>query len=355
MKVLVTGGAGFIGVRFIRALQALGVSNILVYDNLHPQVHGENAIAPDFGPGVEFIKADIGDEATLKAAILKFRPTGVAHLVSETGTGQSHHEISRYVTANVTGTAYLLEGIAQLGYSPDWFLLTSSRAVYGEGSYVDADNRLVHAPARRYEDMKQGRFGVYGAHDQPLTAVASSSLYNTNPMSVYASTKLMQEFLVENVLGGTSTRRLIYRFQNVYGAGQSLINPYTGVLSIFMARLFKGQPIAIFEDGEIARDFVYVDDVVSAMVAGVVNNVQATRPMDIGSGVATRIYDAAMSLARLSGNPVEALPINGEFRPGDIRHAVADISYSREVLGWEPKISFAEGLTRLHAWAKEQA
>jgi dTDP-L-rhamnose 4-epimerase len=353
MRVFVTGGAGFIGSRFVRRLEALNAEAILVYDNLHPQVHGPDALPPEFGPTVTFIKADIADPGALKAAIADFRPTAIAHLVSETGTGQSYDEVSRYVTVNVSGTAHLLESIRKLGYELDWFLLTSSRAVYGEGAYIDADGRPVARVTRRPQDLENGKFGVFGANGQPLIAVASSSLIEPNPTSVYASTKLMQEYLVENVLGTTSTRLLIYRFQNVFGAGQSLINPYTGVLSIFLSRIFKQQPIAIFEDGEISRDFVYVNDVVSAMIAGVESEVRPVRPMDVGAGESTRIYDAAMGLARLAGYESFDLPINGAFRPGDIRHAVADISYTRALLGWKPDVSFAEGLKLLFDWAKE--
>lgn len=353
MRVFVTGGAGFIGSRFVRRLEALGAEAVMVYDNLHPQVHGPDARPPEFGPRVSFIKADIADSEALKAAVAEFRPTAVAHLVSETGTGQSYDEVSRYVAANVSGTAYLLEAIRKLGYQLDWFLLTSSRAVYGEGAYVDAEGRPVARATRRPQDMEAGKFEVYGHDGCPLTAVASSSLIEPNPTSVYASTKLMQEYLVDNVLGTTDTRLLIYRFQNVFGAGQSLINPYTGVLSIFLSRLFKGLPIAIFEDGEISRDFVYVDDVVSAMVAGVASDARPVRPMDVGAGESTRIYDAAMGLAKLAGYDDFDLPINGVFRPGDIRHAVADISYTKDILGWSPEISFDEGLKRLYDWAKE--
>lgn len=354
MKVLVTGGAGFIGSRFVRQLKSRGIDNILVYDNLHPQVHGDNATPPLFGAGVEFVKADIRDAAILKQIVKDFAPTAVAHLVSETGTGQSYDEVSRYVDANVSGTAYLIEAIRALPQALDWFLLTSSRAVYGEGAYRDVHGQPVSRVRRLGRDLRSGRFKVYGQDGQALTEDASSSALTVpDPLSVYASTKLMQEYLIDNALSETGTRILTYRFQNVYGAGQSLINPYTGVLSIFISRLLKNQPISIYEDGEISRDFVYVDDVVEAMIMGALSTVKPERPMDIGSTVSTRIYDATVMLARLAGKAEFTPPISGEFRPGDIRHALADISYTHSVLGWTPKVSFEEGVTRLFEWASE--
>ncbi|TWF57153.1 SDR family NAD(P)-dependent oxidoreductase [Neorhizobium alkalisoli] len=354
MRVLVTGGAGFIGSRFVRQLEARGADKILIYDNLHPQVHGKDAIPPTFGPKVEFVNADIRDATQLKAIVANFAPTAVAHLVSETGTGQSYDEISRYVEVNVSGTAYLLEAIRALPRQLDWFLLTSSRAVYGEGAYVDSTGQHVSQARRFGTDMSAGRFQVYGRDGSALTEVPSASVTTQpDPLSIYASTKLMQENLVDNALSLTSTRLLVYRFQNVYGAGQSLINPYTGVLSIFIARLLNGLPIAIFEDGEISRDFVYVDDVVEAMMLGAMSAVVPRRPMDVGAAVSTRIYDAAVTLAKLAGKHDFAPSISGEFRPGDIRHAMADISYTHSLLDWSPKISFEEGARRLFTWAAE--
>jgi len=355
LRVLVTGGAGFIGSYFVRNLETRDDVEILVYDNLHPQVHGENAAAPMFGPRVCFVKGDIRDAALLKKTVMEFRPTAVAHLVSETGTGQSYDAISRYVDVNLTGMAYLFESIRAAGLELEWFLLTSSRSVYGEGAYTNSYGQIISNVSRVAEDLHKGRFGVYGSEGVELTAAASSSWQlSPEPLSVYAMTKLGQEHLAKTALAIAKTRLLIYRFQNVYGAGQSLINPYTGVLSIFISRLLQGKPIAIYEDGQISRDFVYVEDVVSAMVAGVEKNVRPDWPMDIGSGVATRIYDVAMKLAHLAGYQDYNLPITGEFRPGDIRHAWADISYSRAVLDWEPKISIDEGIDRLYAWAKEK-
>ncbi|MEW4400060.1 NAD-dependent epimerase/dehydratase family protein [Agrobacterium tumefaciens] len=354
MRILVTGGAGFIGSYFVRNLENRDDVEILVYDNLHPQVHGENAAAPIFGPRVSFVKGDILDVGLLKKTVLEFRPTAVAHLVSETGTGQSYDEISRYVDVNLTGMAYLFESVRATGRELDWFLLTSSRSVYGEGAYTNSQGQTISNVSRDADDLRNGRFGVYGADGVELTAAASSCHLSPQPLSVYAMTKLGQEHLAKTVLAVAKTRLLIYRFQNVYGAGQSLINPYTGVLSIFISRLLQDKQITIFEDGQISRDFVYVEDVVSAMVAGVEKDVRPDRPMDIGSGIATRIYDVAVKLAGLAGYQHYNLPVTGEFRPGDIRHAWADISYSRSVLDWEPKISIDEGIERLYVWAKDK-
>lgn len=354
MRILITGGAGFIGSLLVRQLLDVGAEAVLIYDNLHPQVHGPEARAPDFGNKVTFVHGDICDRETLHAAVKEFQPTAVAHLASETGTGQSHDEIVRYTDVNVSGTAQLLEALTAAQSKLEWFVLTSSRAVYGEGAYRRQDGSVTTAVARHATDLAQGRFGVYEEDGQKMAFLPTSSLLAPNPLSVYASTKLTQEYLLRNLYDFSDTRLLIYRFQNVYGAGQSLINPYTGVLSIFLSRLLEGQPIGIFEDGEISRDFVYVDDVVSAMMAGIMQDVRPERPLDIGSGIAARIYDVALKLSELVGANHDSLPITGAFRPGDIRHAVADISYAQKILGWKPEVDLNEGLSRLYEWGKDK-
>ncbi|MBB3612593.1 NAD-dependent epimerase/dehydratase family protein [Rhizobium sp. BK602] len=354
LRILVTGGAGFIGSYFVRRLEMSAENEILVYDNLHPQVHGNEAVPPIFGPKVEFIRGDVRDASLLRETIKRFRPNAIAHLASETGTGQSHDEISRYADVNIMGTTYLFEGIRAMGRELDWFLLTSSRAVYGEGAYINSQHRLMANVVRRLGDLEAGRFGVYDSNGLELTSIPSSSIITPTPLSVYAATKLTQEHLARSILSTSNARLLIYRFQNVFGAGQSLINPYTGVLSIFISRLLQGKPIGIYEDGEVSRDFIYVDDVVAAMIAGISRDVRPERPLDIGSGNASKIYDVAIKLARLAGYEGFDLPITGEFRPGDIRHAVADTSYSRSVLEWSPKVSLEEGLERLYVWAKDR-
>lgn len=351
MRVFITGGAGFIGSRLVDRLSKSSNYEILVYDNLHAQVHGDNADLPVFSQEVRFIKGDINDTEALNAAISTFKPTAVAHLASETGTGQSLDEITRYVDTNIGGTARLLEAVTNNKCMLDWFVLTSSRSVYGEGAYLRPDGTITTKGTRTHVDMQNGRFGVYDATGKEMTFRPTNSTMEPNPLSVYATTKLTQEYLVQNLYDNSDTRLLIYRFQNVYGAGQSLTNPYTGVLSIFLARLMAGKPIGIYEDGAISRDFIHVDDVVSAVLAGIKQPISPCRALDIGSGVTVRIYDVAMYLVNLIGTGNVDLPITGEFRPGDIRHAVADISYATDLLDWTPETPIEEGLRRLHEWA----
>jgi len=353
VRIFVTGGAGFIGSRFIRAVGAYDDVEILAYDSLLEQVHGHGAEPPDLGPNARIIVADIRDRGALGAALRSFRPTVVVHLASETGTGQSLDEIHRYADVNVTGTAVLLEELRSVDHLPDTFLLASSRAVYGEGPYADAEGSVHYPRQRAVSEMRAGRFAVQDAHGRPMTPLPASSIHNVRPLSVYATTKLTQEHLVENVLGSTGTRTVIFRFQNVYGPGQSLINPYTGVLSIFMGKVSRGESLPIYEDGQITRDFVFVDDVVAAMLAAVVGEARPDRPIDIGSGVSTTILEAARLIATACGRPDTPTPITGEFRVGDIRHAVADTSYARQLLDWAPRTSLSDGIKALHAWARE--
>ena len=327
-------------------------SDILVYDNLSPQVHGQNpdlSVLPD---GTELVRGDVQDAQKLSETLKRFQPTVVAHLASETGTGQSFHELTRYLGVNVTGTGALLEGLRASECVPECFILASTRAVYGEGPYRTSTGQILVPPHRSVAMMEKGDFRVLdkdGVEMEPMLANHTSPV---RPISVYGSTKLSQEHIVQNVLGSTECRIVTFRFQNVYGAGQSLINPYTGVLSHFISRLASGQGVSIFEDGQIARDFVHVSDVVSAMALAAHSDARIDHPIDIGSGQRSMIRDVAHEIAALIGVPDAPMPITGEFRVGDVRNTCADISYAQEVLGWSPQTSMKDGLADLWQWAR---
>lgn len=355
-NVLITGGAGFIGRRLIDSLLKDAANyKIWVLDSLHPQVHGIDPVEPDLPAGITFIKGDVSDKSIMMEAVSDSQPETIYHLAAETGTGQSYDELSRYCDVNVMGTVNLIESVrAQSIGVTKKIILAASRAVYGEGAYQDQTTRIFAGLPRIAESMSAGDFSVPLPDGAKLPAVAakSNSLLPTSPASVYASTKLMQEYLLKQAGEGSSWKACILRFQNVYGPGQSLRNPYTGVLSIFSRQLLEGKELAIYEDGLIARDFVYVDDVVSALVKAGGSNFLHGATFDIGSGEAVSILDVARILMKNLGCAEDKYQITGQYRVGDIRYACADISAAVEGLNWNPEITIESGLKALADWAK---
>lgn len=357
-NILITGGAGFIGRRLINELsRAEPNSRIWVLDNLHPQVHGENAKEPQFPDSVIFVKADVADKSAVYAVVAEAKPELVYHLAAETGTGQSYDELSRYCDVNVMGTTNLVESIrAKASNVTKKIVLAASRAVYGEGAYRDSSGRVYAGLPRQANSMSSGNFDVPMPEEVqfPVQACPSNAGLPPAPASIYASTKLMQEYILKQAGEGAPWQATILRFQNVYGPGQSLKNPYTGVLSIFARQLLEGKSLAIYEDGLIARDFVYVDDVVNALLRAGQNELPHGTTLDIGFGEAATILDVAKLLIRNLGCAEDSYAITGKFRVGDIRHACADISAAQALLNWQPQVSAETGLSLLADWARTE-
>ena len=353
-RVLVTGGAGFIGSRLAVRLASQG-HRVTVFDNFLAHVHDGNPENRERlkATGITVIEADIRDRAALVEAVRVSDPEIIYHFAAETGTGQSFDLPTRYSEVNVLGTAHLIEAVRAHGGSVRRIVLSATRAVYGEGAYVDAEGRVATASARDDDAMAAGDFAVRDAAGRPLTPVATSAACPVAPASIYASTKLMQEYLLQQAFWGSDVAVGILRLQNVYGPGQSQNNPYTGVLSIFCRQIQEGGALAIYEDGEITRDFVLVDDVVNAFaLMGSVTDMP-TDILDIGSGETVTILEIARRLLDRFGMPRDQLTVTGAFRPGDIRHALADITLAREKLGWMPRFSLDEGLDRLVDWSRD--
>lgn len=347
-NIFITGGAGFIGSRLSKALAAHG-AQVTIFDNLHPQVHGASPVLELDG---ELVVGDVRDRAALDDAVRICQPRIVIHLAAETGTGQSADEPARYCEVNVTGTANLIESLKGLASPPSRFLLAATRAVYGEGAYRESRGTLVVPPPRRTDRMRHGEFDVEDEAGQKLKPALTPETMPPTPGSVYGSTKLMQEYLVSQV--PSSWDHVILRLQNVYGPGQSLQNPYTGVLSIFCQQALSGQVLEIYEDGEIYRDFIFVDDVVSAFVAACSSQTAVNRTMNIGTGKPTSIRLAAETILTELGCGPDRLRISGAFRAGDVRYAVADITETTKHLGWMPNIEFENGIKALALWAREK-
>jgi dTDP-L-rhamnose 4-epimerase len=353
-RIFITGGAGFIGSRLIKALLKEDASrSIWVFDNLHPQVHGADAVDPILPQNVRFVRGDVADAQALMQAVNEADPELVYHLAAETGTGQSYDEPSRYCSVNVLGTTHLIEALRKQN-NVRKVVLAASRAVYGEGGYADAQGVEYVGLPRQPQAMTAGDFTVplpAGAV-LPARPIASHAGLPPAPASVYASTKLMQEYLLCQAGDGAPWDATILRFQNVYGPGQSLRNPYTGVLSIFARQLLAGGELAIFEDGDIARDFVFVDDIVDALVKANSASVAHGTILDIGSGEPVSILEMARMLMRNLGVSDTSYKITGQFRIGDIRYACANITAAQAALNWSPNVSIQSGVERLAEWAK---
>lgn len=354
-KVLITGGAGFIGSNLALRLIDLG-AQVTVLDNLLPQIHGDAEDSFLFNRiknKVTFIKGDVADKAAWKEALNDNEI--VVHFAAETGTGQSMYAIERYVNVNVGGTAILLDLLTNEKHNVEKVIIASSRAIYGEGKYWSVErDQAVYPSARSEEDMLKGDFEpkcpISGGRTELMATDENATIH---PNSIYGITKQNQEQMVMVTCQSLGIPAVAFRYQNVYGPGQSLKNPYTGILSIFSTRIKNNKGINIFEDGDESRDFVYIDDVVDATLLGIQKESANNKVFNVGSGVATTVRKVAETLVKSYGIEVP-IEVSGQFRLGDIRHNFADLSYVKEHLGFQPKVNFEEGIARFTAWVNEQ-
>lgn len=340
---LVTGGAGFIGCALSPFL-AQRFDRVVAIDNLHPQVHSRAQRPPALHPQVELVVGDVADATVWDQVLEQVKPQVIVHLAAETGTGQSLRESTLHAQTNVVGTTQMLDALVRHQALPKSIVFTSSRAVYGEGRWVDATGRYVYPGMRTHAMLSAG---TWDFPDLTPTAQHSGTVIPA-PANIYAATKLAQENLLTSWCGSFDVELVSFRLQNVYGVGQSLTNPYTGIVSMFTRWAAKGQVIPVYEDGEIIRDFVYIDDVVSAILAGIDHGGTNVHPYDIGAGSQVTIAQVAQAAAAYYGAPQPQ--VTGQFREGDVRAAWADISTTRQALGWEPHIDVETGITRLCQW-----
>jgi dTDP-L-rhamnose 4-epimerase len=357
-KILITGGAGFIGSHLARHLKADGHS-LRILDCLSTQIHG--AVPQDVGwlgdNHIEFIRGSITDGAVVDRALDGIET--IVHLAAETGTGQSMYEIARYNEVNSQGTAILLGVLANRHHSTvKRIVLASSRSVYGEGAYTcsscaTASGRVFPAPRPASQLAANLWEPRCPRCENTLVAVATREDDPVCPASVYAATKYAQEDLVRVSCEALGLDYAILRLQNVYGEGQSLRNPYTGILSIFSTRIRRGLDLPIFEDGKESRDFVHVDDVARAMRACIDSPERIARVINVGSGIGTSVLDIARQLSGALNREVP-IKITSEYRLGDIRHNVADITRLHSLLAGRPRIDLKEGLNRFAAWVMLQ-
>ena len=353
MKILITGGAGFIGAHLARRLLREGCA-VAILDNFNQQVHGDTrSLAPDIAGDVELQIGDIRDEDAVTRA-LKGQEV-VVHLAAETGTGQSMYEVLRYEDVNVHGTAVVMHCLANnRSNSFRRFVVASSRAVYGEGKYRCGTDGSVYPEGRRVEDMLAGNFEPRCPACGGVCEVQPTSEDSTlNPSSFYGLTKQMAEQMTLLVAGTMAFPAVALRFQNVYGPGQSLKNPYTGILAIFSNLARVHAPINVFEDGLESRDFVYIDDAVEAIWRSINAVMLPTVALNVGSGARVSVIDVVREIKEFFCSE-SRVTISGAFRQGDIRHSAADLRRVRELIGFEPKWNFREGIRRFLNWANLQ-
>ena len=356
-RVLITGGAGFIGSNVALKLIAKGYE-VTVLDSLSEQIHGVNPeetspLYRNVKDKVNFIKGDVNSREDWMKALEGV--SYVIHLAAETGTGQSMYEIKKYVDTNIGGTALLLDILTNTKHSVKRVVVAESRAIYGEGKYRCLKCGDVYPLERKDEDMQKGDFECKcpkcGGAVELVATTEDSAIH---PSSVYGIAKQVQGQLVHLVCKSIGVESVSFRYQNVYGPGQSLSNPYTGILSIFSTRIKNGNGLNIFEDGKETRDFVYIDDIVDATILGMEVPEANGHVFNIGTGVATDVLTVAQTLCEKYGIQVPIV-VSGNYRLGDIRHDYADITLARNILGFEPKWNFSAGIGEFCKWVDGQA
>ncbi|MGE0132766.1 MAG: NAD-dependent epimerase/dehydratase family protein [Blastocatellales bacterium] len=349
-RVLVTGGAGFIGSHLVDGLLASG-REVRVLDAFVEQTHGSSP--RELPPEVEVIKGDVRDRDVVEKCLEGIEV--VYHLAAEVGVGQSMYEIHRYVDANTRGTAVLLEAIVERRRQIKKLIVASSMSIYGEGAYACPKCGPVAPTSRAAAQFEAQDWELHCPDcNSALAAAPTPETKPLDPTSVYAVGKQDQEQLCLIVGRAYGVPTVALRYFNIYGVGQALSNPYTGAVAIFASRLLNGQPPLIFEDGLQSRDFTNVADVVQANLLALESDVANYKAINVGTGVATPIAQVARMLAEGLGLKIEPT-IVGKFREGDIRHCVADIARAKELLGYQPTARLADGIPPLLEWVKRQS
>lgn len=353
MKVLITGGAGFIGARLAKKIARQG-ETVTIVDSLSEQIHGSNPQFPDDLKEIATcIKGSILDRKLMEHALLG--QDAIVHLAAETGTGQSMYDIERYSNVNLHGTALIFDILVNAkNRTVKKFITASSRAIYGEGEYFCEQHGRIFPPPRTGADMSAGNFeALCPICKKNALVVATREDTPFSPASFYGLTKQVQEQMTLMFAQTLGISGIALRYQNVYGPGQSLNNPYTGILAVFSNLARKNADINIFEDGKESRDFVYVDDIVDATSACINENVQGIVAMNVGSGVRTDVTTVAREVVA-HFNSKSNIKISGQFRIGDIRHSQADMTEFIKRTGFAPRWGFKDGLDQFLNWAKEQ-
>ena len=357
-NILITGGAGFIGSEIVSQLYKKGGWEILVLDNLTEQIHGRNPensyLYQKIKDKCKFVQGSVTDINIVLPLVEK--ADYIIHLAAETGTGQSMYQINLYNETNVMGTSNILQSISLLGKKNHVkkIILSSSRSVYGEGKYECPSCGVVYPNSRDKERMINGDFGMYCPNcGGKLKLMKTTEDSKIKPASLYAFTKYTQELMLQTMCPALGVDYTIFRFQNVYGVGQSLKNPYTGILSIFSSLLLENKPVNVFEDGMESRDFINVVDIAGGVIASLDNERTNGETINLGSGVGTSVFTITEILKKAYNSQSE-INVTGDFRVGDIAHNIADITKAQRLLDFKVSVDLTEGLTQFCEWVKGQ-
>jgi dTDP-L-rhamnose 4-epimerase len=345
--ILVTGGAGFIGSAISRLLVE-DRQTVVAIDSFLEQVHPSGIPSEFLHQDVVLLKRDVIERDTWEDFLSKYDPKIIIHLAAETGTAQSLTESVRHSRVNVLGTSEMLDALSRRGLKPERIVLASSRAVYGEGVWRDVDSGQTFLPEPRiHAQLAAGKWDPVSPAGGRVEALKHNAAnVPANPTSIYGATKLTQEHILKAWCGAFDVPLAILRLQNVYGEGQSPHNSYTGIINIFHKLAYSKQAIPVYEDGQIVRDFVHIDDVARAIKASL-GGAADRGAVDVGTGTATSILDAARVIAAIHGAPEPV--ICGRFRDGDVRNACADVT-ALTSLGVIPSVDFEEGSRRVGHW-----
>jgi dTDP-L-rhamnose 4-epimerase len=346
-RILITGGAGFIGCHLSRALLSRGYQ-VRVLDCLLDQVHAHQPRNPVLAD-VELVVGDVRDPDIVKQVVTG--ADAVIHLAAEVGVGQSMYAVDRYVATNDFGTATLLQAL--LAHPVERLVVASSMSIYGEGLYRDAEGNLLEDVIRQPRRSAES-WDPLDRDGRPLVPLPTPETKRPALASVYAISKFVQERLILTVGGAYGMPAAALRLFNVYGPGQALSNPYTGVLAIFAAALLNGRAPQVYEDGLQRRDFVHVDDVANAFVLALEAGDSRCGAYNIGSGRAVTIADIAAGVASAIGHDNVRAEILHKARAGDIRHCFGDIGLAQRELGYAPRRTLAESLPELAEWVRRQ-
>lgn len=347
MKILVTGGAGFIGGPLVKRL--VTQAEVVILDSLDRQVHSSDQFRPDLAAHARCVRLDLNrlDRNTDLGSI-----DVVVHLAAQTGTAQSMYALSRYTDANVSGTSRLLEFLLKSPCKPKRIVLASSRAVYGDGVYQSRDG--FRTATRNLDQLLHARWEAVNAGGEVVTTLPMQSSQPTEPTSVYGLTKLWQEQLVRNICVNNGIDYAILRFQNVFGPGQAIANPYTGVIGYIAQKLSDNEEVELFEDGLMTRDFLLVDDAVEMIQAAVHYPGTLESTLDAGSGTAVTIRDVTVMMAQAM-NKSPNIRVSGRFRAGDVRHAVAETARLGKIFGPLRRTDLKTGIEKYVGWFASQA
>ncbi len=351
MKVLITGGAGFIGSHLGDLLIEKGYQ-VRALDNLDPQVHGCNAGRPEYlNPEVELIIGDVRNHLDVESALEGC--SMLVHFAAAVGVGQSMYRMEHYTSVNSLGAAVVLEEAVKRRNYLKKMLVASSMSIYGEGYYRCADCGLFAPELRPREQLVRRNWEVTcpscGEPAQPIPVPETKPLY---PTSIYAINKRSHEEMFLSAGQAYEIPSVALRFFNVYGTRQALSNPYTGVGAIFASRLLNGNAPVIFEDGLQSRDFIHVKDIARACLLALENPASDYKVLNAGTGKPTTILEIGKAIAAELGKPSDDFVIKNQFRSGDVRHCFADTSQTKDILGFSAEIEFSRGVRDLCSWVK---